>query len=284
MKGFSCVDYFMELVFFLKAICISWERVHDCNWNFLENFLALFIKGMCWEGVSLCWYPVSAFIFKTWLNISKWNTLMHKIVLPLLCGRFWNRQNLGWTVGFSSPVLNLGRVLENQCTGLQPLGDHKLVLEGCQKVAVKSKPVVSCWEATTNNPLRTFQGKWIGNFPIFSHCGDLSSLPTLGFSFHRNFRALLTSVKRRLLVQMQIPGFPRGCPSCSWMSSMNRECNKFVLYLWLWSWALPNKILQRFQLFVWTHVLICRLWYKVEPCNSGCGREDVPQQALAALD
>lgn len=168
--------------------------------------------------------------------------------------------------------------------GLQPLGDHTLVLKGCQKVAVKSSPVVSCWEATTNNPLRSSQGERIGIFPIFSHCGAVSFLPTLGFSFQRSFRVLLTVVKGRLLVQMQILGFPWGCPSCSWMSSMNRECNKFVMYLWLWSWALLNKILQRFQLFVWTRVLICRLWYKVEPCNSGCGREDVPQQALAVPD
>lgn len=70
---------------------------------------------------------------------------------------------------------------------------------------------------------------------------------------------------------MQIQGFPWGSPSCSWMSTMNRECNKLVLYLWLWSWALPNKILQRFQLFVWVHVLICRLWYKVEPCRAAVG-------------
>lgn len=157
--------------------------------------------------------------------------------------------------------------------GLWPFGNHRLLLKGCRKVAVKSSPIVSCWEVTTNNTLTTFQGERIRNSPIFFfHCGSVSC-----FSFHRNFRALLASVKRRLLVQMQIQGFPWGRPSCSWMSSVNRECNKFVLYLWLWSWALPNKILQRFQLFVWVHVLICRLWYKVEPCWCR-GREDVPQQ------
>lgn len=131
----------------------------------------------------LSWYPVSAFIIKCSrvsqieisccieLLVKKWN-------LFFFCGRFWNRHILGSTSGFLSLVLNYA-MLSKTCAvscGLQLFGNHRLLLKGCWKVTVKNSPIVSYWEVTTNNILRTFQGEWIRSFPISFHCGSLSSL------------------------------------------------------------------------------------------------------------
>lgn len=115
-----------------------------------------------------------------------------------------------WAVGFSSPALNLGHVLEKQCAGLQPLGDHRLLLEGCQKVAVKSRPVVSCWEA--NNSLRAFQGEWVGNFPFFfSHCGAVSSAH-LGFLLPQKLQSALNISQKKTLGADANTRFPLRLP------------------------------------------------------------------------
>lgn len=77
---------------------------------------------------------------------------------------------------------------------------------------MKSSPVVSCWEAATNNPLRTFWGEWIGNFAIFFPLWSCFLSAYFALLLPQKLQSALNISQKKTLSADANTGFPPRLP------------------------------------------------------------------------